>query len=112
MHRHHSPCPLHHELHEKSAGNEQCCPGCEHPRWNQKHPTNSRQDNAATTAPPLRKKTNDGTATNHTDGIDDGDRRFRADAKAALFFKKSRIEILSPVGHVVECGHEQGCVDY
>ena len=57
------------------------------------------------------RKTDDGAAANHADGIDDGDRRFRADAKAALFFEKRGVEILSSVRHVVECGHEQGRVD-
>ena len=105
------PCALHHELHEKTAGNQQRRPGRENPRRNQKHPANRRQNNAPATAPSLRKKADDGAATNHADGIDDGDRRFRADAEAALFFEKSRVEILSSVRHVVECGHEQGCVD-
>src|SRR5438874_5698398 len=106
MYRHHSPCALHHELHEKSAGNEQHCPGRKHPRRNQKHPTNRRQNNATATAPALRKKTNDGATTNDADGMDESNRRLRADAEAALFFEKSRVEILSPVRHVVECGNE------
>src|SRR4026207_908917 len=106
MHRNDSPGALHHELYEKTAGNQERRPRRENPCRNQKHPANRRQNNAPATAPSLRKKAYDGSPTNHADGIDDGDRRFRANAKAALFFEKSRIEILSPVRHVVESSHE------
>src|SRR5437764_14882482 len=42
MNRHNSPRPLHHELNQKSAHDQQRCAWCEDPNRNKQHPTARR----------------------------------------------------------------------
>src|SRR5437762_6403623 len=69
VHWHNSPCALHHELNQKSAHDKQRCARRENPKWNQEHPKCGRENNQTPAAPPLRKKSHHGTATDRTDRV-------------------------------------------
>src|SRR6266404_2891916 len=69
MNRHNSPRPLHHELNQKPAHDQQRCGGCEDPKRNKQHSTDRRYNDDTAPPPLLREKTHHRAAADRAGGI-------------------------------------------
>src|ERR1043166_2996443 len=105
-----APGPLHHELNEEATQHQQRRFWREYPERDQKHAAEGAKNDYAPATPGLGKRTDDGAATDGAHRINDADYGFGADPEAALFLEIGRVKILRAVGHVIECGHEEGRV--
>src|SRR5438477_12167190 len=111
MNRHDPPCALHHELHQKSANDEQRESRGKNPDWDKDETTTRGDDDRAAAAPTLRKMTKNCAAADRAECIDNSDDRFLVYREATLRFEKCLIEILSPVRHIIERRHEEDDID-
>src|SRR5438552_18977533 len=98
MNRHDPPCALHHELHQKSANDEQRESRGKNPDWDKDETTNRGDDNRAAAAPTLRKMSKNCAATDRAECIDNSDNRFLVYGESALGLDKGLIKVLRSVG--------------
>src|SRR5215510_6235838 len=106
MHRHNSPCALHHELHCESADNKKREARWKNPERNQDYAEYRSQNNRPTASPFLRQMTDHCSATDCTNSVNDPIRGPPRHTILAMLTKKSLIHVLGPMRQGVECRHQ------
>src|SRR6266704_5652336 len=97
MNRHDPPCALHHELHQKSADNQQGKGRRKNPKRDEDETASRSHNNRSAAAPTLRKVTKNCAAADRAQCVDNSDDRFLVYSEAALPLQKRLVEILRPV---------------
>src|SRR3954471_10693997 len=91
MHRHDSPRTLHHELQGEPTHHQKRVSWRKHPQRNQHNSKHAAQSNAPTTAPFLRKVTDNCSAADCPKSVNDPSRRLFCHTVMALFAEKGLI---------------------
>src|SRR5206468_9073308 len=97
MHRHNSPCALHHELHGESADHQKLVSWRKHPKGNQHDSKRTAQTNGPTASPFLREMADHCSTTDCSNSVNDSGRRLLCHTVVALFAEKCLIHVLRAV---------------